>query len=103
MTYRMSLSYRLGEFLIYTGIIIFLLLLVVVPVQSQNPIPTQPGPPEANQPLYQDAPKELLLFLMLQFVFLLIVVVSYLVDPKRLQRAGAHEPGRWYGHLHLPY
>lgn len=102
MTYRMSFSFRLGEFLIYTGIVIILLLLVVVPVQSQNPIPT-PGPPEATQPLYQDAPRALLLFLMLQFVFLLIFVVSYLVDPKRLQRARElHVPGRWYGYLHLP-
>ncbi len=104
MTYRLPFAYRLGEFLIYTGIVIFLLLLVVVPVQSQNPLPTQSGPPEANLPLYQDAPRVLLLFLVVQFVFLLIFVVSYLVDPKRLQRARElHLPERWYGYLHLPH
>ena len=104
MTYRMPFAHRLGEYLIYTGIIIFLLLLVVVPVQSQDQLPTQPGPPEVTQPVYQDAPRALILFLIVQFVFLLLVVLSYSIDSKRLLRGRkSHVPHRWYGYLHLPH
>lgn len=104
MTNRMPLAHRLGNYLLYVGIIFFLLLLVVIPVQSQNPVATEPGPPEATQLLYQDAPTELLIFLVAQFVFLLIVVFSYRVSSARLLHARkVSVPHRWHGFLHLPH
>jgi hypothetical protein len=101
MTNHMPFANHLGQFLIYAGIIFFLLLLVVVPVRSQNPIPAQPG--QSTQPFYQEAPPALILFLAVQFLFLVVFLVSYLVDPKRLLRLTEwHVPHRWHEYLHLP-
>jgi predicted MFS family arabinose efflux permease len=101
MTSRLPLWHEIATFLLSICVIMFLLLLVVVPAHSQY----QMTPSQRAVELVDDSPNPtspgVLVCLVLQFLFLAGMMISYLRISYRIEARDSFPHHHWWRRLHL--
>jgi predicted MFS family arabinose efflux permease len=101
MVSRIHSWHEIGVFLLTAGIILFLLLLVVVPAQSQRQPPAPSQTIELVEDQAQPNSSALMAFLILQLLFLTGMTISYMIFSARITaHANFSRHHHWWHRLH---
>jgi hypothetical protein len=97
MLARSNVRRELLSLFLSAGIILFLLLVVVMPANSQAPMPPTAGPVE--QIIDEPVPTALLIILIAQFIILVSLMTLYLSRATRLQSVRRMPAPHWWQHV----